>query len=188
MRQQQAVHLFMLILILMLTGCSSSVERGANGSTQSGKIARSEINEVTIHFSDEVKEKIKDVSSFDMIRFNETVISQLDNSGLLNATSDQSVVITITSARFRNTALAMFFGFMSGSDHITGNIHLKDNAQNTIDEFIVSASYALGGIAGADEETRISWMYGKFAELTAQTLSGEVDPSATKKQAENILN
>ncbi|MEW8438741.1 MAG: hypothetical protein AB2689_11370, partial [Candidatus Thiodiazotropha taylori] len=68
MRQKQAIHLFILTLILMLTGCSSSVERGANGSTQSGKIPRSEVNEVTIHFSDEVKEKIKDVSSFDMIR------------------------------------------------------------------------------------------------------------------------
>ncbi|MCG7947195.1 MAG: DUF4410 domain-containing protein [Candidatus Thiodiazotropha taylori] len=188
MRQQQAVHLFMLILILMLTGCSSSVERGANGSTQSGKIARSEVNEVTIHFSDEVKEKIKDVSSFDMIRFNETVISQLDNSGLLNAASDKSVEITITGARFRHTALAALFGFMAGADHITGNVLLKDDAQNTIDEFVVSASYALGGAGGANEETRISWMYGKFAELTAQTLSGEVDPSATKKQAEKFLN
>jgi hypothetical protein len=38
--------------------------------------------------------------------------------------------------------------------------------------FTVSASYALGGFAGMNE-TRMSWLFEKFSELTVAEIKGE---------------
>lgn len=65
------------------------------------------------------------------------------------------------------------FGFLSGSDSLDGTVTLKD-AQNTSKAtFDISASYALGGLGGGQDDSRLGWLGDKFAELTANTIVGK---------------
>jgi hypothetical protein len=41
-----------------------------------------------------------------------------------------------------------------------------------LNSFEVSASYALGGLAGGQDDARLSWLYEKFAELASKEITG----------------
>ena len=58
-------------------------------------------------------------------------------------------------------------------------VTLADADNHPVDRFKVSASYALGGIAGIDS-MRMDWLYEKFTEKTLATL----DPAAAATQAD----
>ncbi|MBI3044616.1 MAG: hypothetical protein HYY78_17500 [Betaproteobacteria bacterium] len=42
-----------------------------------------------------------------------------------------------------------------------------------LNQFEVSASYALGGLAGGQDEARMGWLYEEFAKLTLKELTGD---------------
>jgi outer membrane murein-binding lipoprotein Lpp len=170
-RRKTILIILSLVTTLSLSACSSSVKRNNSNSSINSSL-RSEVNEVTINFTDEVKTKIKNINSFNIIKFNEGIIEKLDSSGLLNASSQKTLEIEIDSIRIRSAFSAVMFGFMAGADHISGNIIIKNKSQHVIGEYEISASYALGGLAGGQNETRINWMSNRFSELTAETLSG----------------
>ena len=74
--------------------------------------------------------------------------------------------------RVRSNFTAVMFGFMAGNDSITGDVVLRDAAGKELNRFEVSASYALGGLAGGMDDARMGWLYEKFAELTVENLGG----------------
>ncbi|MDR8853749.1 hypothetical protein FEP99_06809 [Burkholderia pseudomultivorans] len=61
---------------------------------------------------------------------------------------------------------------------MNGTVTLADADNRPVDRFKVSASYALGGIAGIDS-MRMDWLYEKFTEQTLATL----DPATAAQQA-----
>jgi hypothetical protein len=65
------------------------------------------------------------------------------------------------------------FGFMSGSDSLDGTVILKDDSDVQKATFDISASYALGGFGGGQNDARLGWLGDKFAELTANTVVGK---------------
>jgi len=64
------------------------------------------------------------------------------------------------------------WGFMAGDDHIVGAVSLVGDTAAPRHTFKVSASYALGGLAGMNE-TRMGWLYEEFAKLTPAEINGD---------------
>ncbi len=79
--------------------------------------------------------------------------------------------IVVTDIRVRSNFNAVMWGFMAGADHIKGDVVLRSASGEQMDRFGVSASYALGGMAGGQDDARMGWLYEKFAEETVTALS-----------------
>jgi hypothetical protein len=48
---------------------------------------------------------------------------------------------------------------------------IKSPSGEMLDEFTISASYALGGAIGGQDSVRLNWLYEEFAEEMADELS-----------------
>ena len=83
--------------------------------------------------------------------------------------------VEVNDIRVRSSFTAVMFGFMAGNDHVNGTVTLADADNRQIDHFKVSASYALGGIAGGMDDTRMNWLYETFTEKTLTTLEPAAD-------------
>jgi len=59
-----------------------------------------------------------------------------------------------------------------GGGPYQGDVVVRGVDGKQLDKFSVSASYALGGLAGGQDEARMGWLYEKFAEETIKTLTG----------------
>ena len=81
--------------------------------------------------------------------------------------------VLVKDMRVRSNFSAVMFGFMAGSDSVTGDVILKDPSGSEMDRFEVSVSYALGGLGGGHDSARMGWLYEKFAEETVNELIGE---------------
>lgn len=91
-----------------------------------------------------------------------------------------SIDVVVTDLRSRSTFAAVMFGLLAGNDSITGDVTVRDSAGEPLQRFSISASYALGGFAGGQENARMGWLNQKFADLAVAELTGNV---AQDKQA-----
>jgi hypothetical protein len=176
-----------LVTIGFLSGCASSVTRDASNS------AGAPVTASTTHFGtkpvivkvtldDTAREELKDNLKFDAKKLQEKLETALDARKLLakaDATDAMHLNVEVTGIRVRSSFSAVMFGFMAGNDHVNGTVTLADADNHPVDRFKVSASYALGGIAGIDS-MRMDWLYEKFTEQTLTTL----DPATAGKQAD----
>lgn len=107
-----------------------------------------------------------------------------ENSGLAVRTVD----IVITDMRTRSNFTAIAFGFMAGADMVKGDVITRDLQGKVIDRFAVHADYALGGLAGGMDSTRMDWLYcyEKFAQLTLENLQGASDNSTGTSEAKKV--
>jgi hypothetical protein len=69
---------------------------------------------------------------------------------------------------------------MAGADMVKGDVVTRDLQGKEIGRFEVHADYALGGLAGGMDSTRMDWLYEKFAQLTLESLQGTVDADSAK--------
>jgi hypothetical protein len=92
----------------------------------------------------------------------------------------RTVDIVITDMRARSNFTAIAFGFMAGADMVKGDVITRDLRGKEIDRFEVHADYALGGLAGGMDSTRMDWLYEKFAQLTLENLQGTSDADTEK--------
>ena len=169
---------FLLVIgLVFLAGCASGVRRAEDKDKReayfagSGKVA----NEVTLSLSKEAQALLSDNLKFDQEKLLSTVRRALDAKGLLAKTSDSKlpkIEIVITDIRVRSNFSAIMFGFMAGSDSVTGDVIAKAGDGSELQRFTVSASYALGGIAGGQDDTRMNWLYETFAQHTVDELTG----------------
>lgn len=95
--------------------------------------------------------------------------------------------VEVTGIRMRASFSAVMFGFMAGNDYVDGTVTFADADNHPVDRFKVSASYALGGIAGIDS-MRMDWLHEQFTEKTLATLDpttaatqGDAAPAASRK-------
>jgi hypothetical protein len=103
----------------------------------------------------------------DNVKFNpqtllDTVKRSMQTSKLLDENSSlaiRSVDILITDMRARSNFTAIAFGFMAGADMVKGDVITRDLQGKEIDRFEVHADYALGGLAGGMDSTRMDWLY-----------------------------
>lgn len=165
-----------LLSVLWFSGCASSVSRDGATTAMSYKLStEKKAAEVTIEISPEAQEKIKDNLKFDKEELRKHLERALTAYSLLDAGQKgqlPTVEILVTSVRVRSNFSAVAFGFMAGGDNISGDILLKDPAGKVIDRFHVSATYALGGLAGGQDSARMGWLYEEFAKQAMQEVAG----------------
>lgn len=65
------------------------------------------------------------------------------------------------------------FGAMAGADKVDGVVSLQDSSGRFVRKFLVHTGYALGGFAGGVDESRMGWLYDKFAQYTVHEIAGD---------------
>ncbi len=163
--------LILSLVALVAAGCSSSVKRDA-GMQAPAIIADLKLSEVQLTLTPEAKKILADNLNFNTDTLKSTVQRAVDAKGLLKADAGNKLMIELTSMRARSTFTAVMFGFMAGNDSVEGNVSVIDPSGKALQKFQVSASYALGGIAGG-QDSRFSWLYEEFAKHTVKELTGE---------------
>jgi hypothetical protein len=171
----RTVTLVALSMAILCTGCASGVRRDGAAHQEylnaNGPVAKS----VSMSLSPEAQKKITDNVKFNPQSLLDTVKRTMQASKLLDEKSDaatRSVDIVVTDMRARSNFTAIAFGFMAGADMVKGDVIVHDLQGNEVDRFEVHADYALGGLAGGQDSTRMDWLYEKFAELTLKNLMG----------------
>lgn len=177
--QQNVISVIILsICSLLYSGCASSATR-ATGSVPKGSFKVSEerkLGEVSVSLSPEAKEKLKDNLKFDHDALRRQIEKAFDASSLLDVSKKgefPSLTIVVTDMRVRSNFSAVVWGVMAGADSIKGDVVIKDASGRELDRFRVSASYALGGIAGGQDGARMDWLYEAFAKETLKELTGK---------------
>lgn len=165
-----------LLGALFFTGCVSSVNRAPGSTTSNYRLSRDKkAAEVQISISPEAQNKIKDNLKFDQEELRKHLERALAAYSLLDAGQKgtlPTVEILVTSVRVRSNFSAVAFGFVAGGDNISGDILIKDTAGTVLDRFQVSATYALGGLAGGQDSARMGWLYEEFAKQAVQEMTG----------------
>ncbi|CAM2179401.1 TPA: DUF4410 domain-containing protein [Burkholderia orbicola] len=173
------------VTIGFLSGCASSVTRDASDTAGAAVTASTtpfgkKPVIVTVTLDNAAQEALKDNLKFDAKKLQEKIEHALDARKLLakaDATDAMHLNVKVTGIRVRSSFSAVMFGFMAGSDYVDGTVTFADADNHPVDHFKVSASYALGGIAGIDS-MRMDWLYEKFTEKTLATL----DPATAATQ------
>ena len=164
--------LLCLLTLAALGGCATNVHRFADTDNPRAIRANETIMNVVVSLSDEGKKELADNADFDQSSLLAGVKRQLQAKQLfVETTSGDALEIRITSMRVRSTFNAVMWGFMSGSDNVTGEVYLRDPSGKQLNHFQVHASYALGGFVGGIQSVRWDWLYNKFAELTVENLT-----------------
>jgi len=165
--------LIVVAVCLALSACASSVKRPegvADYRYDGSKFCRVELT-----VSKDATKDPDDRVRFDDKALREMIQRKLEVCGVVDENSPKKVSIEITDIRIRSSFNAFMWGFMAGDDHIIGNVMLTGDEGKPLHTFDVSASYALGGFAGMNE-TRMSWLFEKFSELTVAEILGEQAP------------
>lgn len=161
-----------IALCVFLTACASNVKRTEVAGAEP-LASTSKYKNVSITLNDQAKTKLADNLKFNAETLRGTVQRALEAQDLIQKTPDQvayGVEIVITDVRVRSNFSAIMFGFMAGADSVTGDVQVKDASGKLLKKFEVSASYALGGMGGGQDEARMGWLYEKFAEQTLNEL------------------
>ena len=156
-----------LLLAVLVAGCASGVKRAEDSAKRQAYFAGGGKN---------AQSQLSDNLKFDQEKLLATVKRALGAKNLLAKTPDDklpTIEVVVTDIRVRSNFSAVMWGFMAGDDHINGEVVARDAAGRELQRFSVSASYALGGLAGGQDETRMSWLYETFAQETVNELTGE---------------
>ncbi len=160
-------------LVLGLAGCAAGVKQSSIEHRQ--YLTSQPARQISINLNDDARKKLSDNLKFNQDSLLDHVKRALTAQNLLNETKPEAqntIEIVVKDFRVRSNFSAVMFGFMAGNDNIVGDVILKDPAGKELNKFEVSASYALGGLAGGQDEARMGWLYEKFAELTVENLKG----------------
>lgn len=171
--------------VLLLSGCASGVSRNANksvdavsisavsGQAQSKVTKDNPLTNITINLSDDAAKKVADNLKFNQSTLLDHVKRALESNKYYVANAAKqgmSMDIVVTDFRVRSNFASIAFGFLAGSDSITGDIIIKNPSGQEVDRFEVSASYALGGLAGGMDDSRMNWLYEAFATETLKEI------------------
>jgi hypothetical protein len=163
------------VAAFVLAGCASGVKRDAEyGGGAPGQAANPlPVGAVTISFSPAAQKLVAENAKFNQEQMLSTVRRSLEASGLLKGGTAERAEILVTDFRVRGTFSAVMWGVMAGTDNVTGDVIVRDASGKQLRRFTVNASYGLGGLAGGMDDTRLSWLYEKFAEHTVNELGGK---------------
>ena len=161
-----------LVALVALSGCATNVQHFTDADTPRLIRANETIRNVAVSLTDAGQKEFADNTDFDQASLLASVKRQLQSKQLLiEAQGGDALEIKISSMRVRSTFNAVMWGFMAGSDNVTGEVYLRDPSGKLINHFQVHASYALGGFVGGIQSVRWDWLYNKFAELTVKNLT-----------------
>lgn len=166
-----------MFALLFLAACSSGVTRPDNLALTAPHFADPgrKAGVISLSFSPEGQKSAKDNLKFNQETLLATVRRALEANEVLAKETDPALArieIVVTDVRVRSAFSAVMFGFMAGDDHINGDVVVRDSSGAEVQRFSVGASYALGGLAGGMDETRMGWLYETFAKHVLEELKG----------------
>ena len=164
--------------LFLLGACSSGIEKSAETGLQQPQFDEvgEQAGSLSITLTSEARKEASDDLKFDINKFEGTIRRSLELKNLLAEKDDSSlptIEVTVTSVRVRSNFSAIMFGFLAGDDHIDGEVVVRSSDGNATQKFSVSASYALGGLAGGQDGARMDWLYESFAERMTEELTGD---------------
>lgn len=175
-------------ILLTLTACASGVSRQAKTADQTtatavSGVAQAKVTQenpltvITVRLTEEANQKLEDNSKLNKDELLSNIQRILESSKLYvtkPVKPGMAMEVIIKDLRVRSTFSAIMFGFMAGNDSITGDVVIKDPKGLEVDRFEVSASYAMGGLAGGIDGARLGWLYENFAlEILNEIKSGK---------------
>ncbi len=164
---------FTLLAMLILTGCSGNITRTDSSNISTNIVENTKLSNIEVSMIEAMQDKLDKNNTFDVSMLEKSIENKLINASLKEENSKYILNIIINDVRVRSTFNAVMWGFMSGDDHIKGKATIVDNDGTIVNEFNVNASYALGGFAGGQDSSRMSWLYEKFAELIVEGIQGK---------------
>jgi hypothetical protein len=164
----------------LLGGCASSVTRQEGAPAPHRLAAEQRLKPATLTVTPGVKASLDGNIKFNPDSLLNMINRRLELSGLTADNATHSIEVVIKDVRVRSTAAAVIFGFMAGDDRIVGDVYLNDTSGRMLDRFEVSASYALGGWAGGQDDMRMSWLYEEFSKVLITELKGETAATGTR--------
>lgn len=171
--------LFVLLAVYSLSACSSGVLRSADASLAKPQFVVGQgqrAGGVSISLTDEAQKQAADNLKFNHETLLATVRRALEGNNVLAKEADPSlpkIDILVTDVRVRSNFSAIMFGFMAGDDRIKGDVIVRGPNGVAQQQFTISTSYALGGIAGGQDSARMDWLYESFAKRVLEELTGK---------------
>jgi len=161
------------LILSSLLGCASAVKRDEPVAQAAAvEMAGQKYSKLNLYISDDAKKLLAENIKFNPEALRNTIQRVLEARNQLEAGSPYRIDIEITHFNVRSHFSAVMFGFLAGSDSVVGNVYIGDNGGRRLAKYEVSASYALGGIAGGQDEARMGWLYEEFAKQVVNELPG----------------
>jgi hypothetical protein len=161
----------MVSVVMVLGACASGVTR-LDGAMNTAPKVDPVVRSVNVWLSDDAKKLVADNLKFNQDTLRSTVERSLQAQNMLKSDAGQKLDVEVTGFRVRSAFTAIMFGFMAGNDNIEGIVTVSDGTGKVMKRAKVSASYALGGIGGGQDESRMAWLYEEFTKHTVAELSG----------------
>lgn len=162
--------LALIVLVSGLAACASGVNKSTTSSNY--QYQGQKFSSVKVSLNDNAQAKLQDNIKFDSQKFEQIISRTMQANGLIDTASGNRVDVQVTDIRVRSTFSAVMWGFMAGNDRVVGTVSLKQTSGAPVHEFEVSASYALGGWGGGQDDSRMNWLYEEFAKLTVNEIMG----------------
>jgi hypothetical protein len=161
------------LLLLSLSACASQVTRMDPPNTQREPIKA--LASFDVGMSANSSAQLADNLKFDVEVLRAMLQRTLESKQLLAADGDFEMKVVVDDIRVRSTFNAVFWGFMAGDDHLAGTVTLQRRDGSAVTSFGVKASWALGGLAGGQDASRIGWLYEEFSKKVAEELAERRD-------------
>lgn len=164
-------------LPLCLALATVLVARCSSGVVRTGNLIRA----IRISFTPQAQQDLADNLKLSQNTLLDMIKRALQARNLLDASSPRAsreIEVVMTSIRIPSSFNAFMFGFMAGADSLQGDVMVRDISSRELDRFSVYAGYALGGLAGANDDAGMGRLYEHFAQLTVQNLLGKTPPTA----------
>jgi hypothetical protein len=129
------------------------------------------LESLSVELSPRAKEQLAENPKFDADALAKKLETVLKGRGLIDPGGDFRLKVSVTDIRVRGTFNAVMWGFMAGDDHLNGdNLLLKKELDESVYQFKVKTSYALGGFAGGQDSARLEWLYAEFSKKVGDKL------------------
>lgn len=160
-------------VLLFLSACASQVTRAPEAAGAPREPVRA-LSTYTVTMSPQANTQLTDNLKFNIDMLRTKVGQALESKGLVAKDGDFEMQVVVDDIRVRGTFSAVMFGFMAGDDHIYGTATLR-RGDKTLGSFGIKTSWALGGLAGGQDDARMGWRYEEFAKQPAEELVARRD-------------
>lgn len=160
-------------ILLALSACASQVTRPPESADAAREPVRA-LSSYTVTMSPQANAQLADNLKFNIDSLRTKISQALDSKGLVAKDGDFEMQVVVDDIRVRGTFSAVMFGFMAGDDHLYGTATLR-RGDKTLGNFVIKTSWALGGLAGGQDDARVGWLYEEFAKQLAEELVARRD-------------
>jgi hypothetical protein len=162
-----------MVAVLALSACASQVARQPEAADAAREPVRA-LSTYSVTMSSQAKAQLTDNLKFNIDTLRSRIGQALDAKGLVAQDGDFEMQVVVDDIRVRGTFSAVMFGFMAGDDHLYGTVTLR-RGDKALGSFGIKTSWALGGIAGGQDDARLGWLYEEFAKQLAEELAARRD-------------